>query len=52
MENITHLLVFILNIVVIKFNDPKMLEILAKCNEKIAQSRALLEWAKLPAKGG
>lgn len=52
MENISHLLDFILNKVVIKFNEPRILETPAKCKEKMAQSRAALECARFLAKGG
>lgn len=51
-ENITQPLVFMLNIVVIKLREPKILEILARCKEKMAQSSAPPEWARFPASGG
>jgi len=51
-ENILHLFTFMLNRVVIKFKDLKILDTLAKCKEKIAQSKAALECAKFLDKGG
>ena len=50
--NNPHPFAFILKIVVIKFKLPKILETLAKCNEKIALSKAGPECAKFLANGG
>lgn len=46
------LLLIILSIVTRKLIDLKILETLAKCKEKIAQSTEGLAWAKFLAKGG
>ena len=42
----------ILIIVVIKLIAPKIEEIPAKCNEKMAKSTEALAWARFPARGG